>query len=56
MMTPAARQGLLDDMENFVRQQFGNQVTRPIVVTLTTAKAAVPGLPRLARKFRLSRK
>jgi len=37
MMTPRARQGLLDDMENFVRQQFGNQVTRPIVVTLTTA-------------------
>jgi hypothetical protein len=37
MMTPAARQGLLDDMENFVRDQFGNQVTRPIVVTLTTA-------------------
>jgi SAM-dependent methyltransferase len=38
MMAPAARQGLLDDMENFARQQFGNQVTRPIVVTLTTAR------------------
>jgi len=38
MMTPSARQGLLDDMEDFVRQQFGNQVTRPIVVTLTTAR------------------
>ncbi len=38
MMTPSARQGLLDDMENFVRQRFGNQVTRPIVVTLTTAR------------------
>ena len=37
MMTPPARQGLLDDMENFVRQQFDNQVTKPIVVTLTTA-------------------
>ena len=37
MMRPPARQGLLDDMENFVRQQFGNQVTRPIAVTLTTA-------------------
>lgn len=37
MMTPAARQGLLDDMENFARHQFGDQVTRPIVVTLTTA-------------------
>jgi SAM-dependent methyltransferase len=38
MMTPLARQGLLDDMENFVRQQFDDQVTRPIVVTLTTAR------------------
>ena len=38
MMTPPARQRLLDDMENFVRQQFDNQVTRPIVVTLTTAR------------------
>ena len=38
MMTPPARQGLLDDMENFVRQEFDNQVTRPIVVTLTTAR------------------
>jgi len=38
MMTPPARQGLLDDMENFVRRQFDNQVTRPIVVTLTTAR------------------
>jgi SAM-dependent methyltransferase len=38
MMTPPARRGLLDDMENFVRQQFDNQVTRPIVVTLTTAR------------------
>ncbi len=38
MMTPSARRGLLDDMENFVRQQFGDQVTRPIVVTLTTAR------------------
>lgn len=38
MMTPLARRGLLDDMENFIRQQFDNQVTRPIVVTLTTAR------------------
>lgn len=37
MMPRPARQGLLDAMESFVRQQFGNQVTRPIVVTLTTA-------------------
>jgi SAM-dependent methyltransferase len=38
MMTPLARRGLLDDMENFIRQQYDNQVTRPIVVTLTTAR------------------
>ena len=38
MMTPPARQGLLDDIENFIRQQYDNQVTRPIVVTLTTAR------------------
>jgi SAM-dependent methyltransferase len=37
MMTPPARQRLLDDMEDLVRQQFDDQVTRPIVVTLTTA-------------------
>lgn len=37
MMTPAARHGLLDDIEKLVRHQFANQVTRPIVVTLTTA-------------------
>jgi SAM-dependent methyltransferase len=43
MMTPSARQGLLDDMENFVRQQFGDQVTRPIVVTLTTARVRPHG-------------
>ena len=40
MMAPQARQGLLDDMENFVRKQFDDQVTRPIVVTLTTARLA----------------
>jgi SAM-dependent methyltransferase len=38
MMTPPARQGLLDDIENFIRQQYDDQVTRPIVVTLTTAR------------------
>jgi SAM-dependent methyltransferase len=38
MMTPPARQGLLDDIENFIQRQYDNQVTRPIVVTLTTAR------------------
>jgi SAM-dependent methyltransferase len=36
-MEPAPRQGLLDDMEEFVREQFADRVTRPLVVTLTTA-------------------
>ena len=36
-MTASARQPLLDDIEDFVRQQFDDQVTRPLVVTLTTA-------------------
>ena len=40
MMTPPARQGLLDDMEDFIRRRYDNQVTRPIVVTLTTARLA----------------
>ena len=38
MMPPPARQGLLDDIENFIRQEYDNQVTRRIVVTLTTAR------------------
>jgi len=36
-MEPATRQCLLDDMEEFVREQFDDQVTLPLVVTLTTA-------------------
>ena len=36
------RQGLLDDMEAFVRQRFSDQVTRPLVVTLTTADRVPP--------------
>jgi SAM-dependent methyltransferase len=38
LMTPLARRGLLDDMETFIRRQYDDQVTRPIVVTLTTAR------------------
>jgi SAM-dependent methyltransferase len=38
MMTPSARQGLLDDIETFIQQRYDDQVTRPIVVTLTTAR------------------
>jgi SAM-dependent methyltransferase len=36
-MEPNARRGLLDDMERFVREHFDDRVTRPLVVTLTTA-------------------
>jgi hypothetical protein len=28
---------LLEDMESFIRNDFGDVVTRPLVVTLTTA-------------------
>jgi hypothetical protein len=37
LMEPSAQQALLDDMEAFVETQFDGHVTRPIVVTLTTA-------------------
>jgi SAM-dependent methyltransferase len=37
MMEEPKRRGLLDDMESFIRTEFGGYVTRPLVVTLTTA-------------------
>jgi SAM-dependent methyltransferase len=37
MMAESARTGLLNDMESFIRNNFGDVITRPIVVTLTTA-------------------
>jgi SAM-dependent methyltransferase len=37
MMDESDRVGLLDDMESFIRNDFGNLITRPLVVTLTTA-------------------
>ncbi len=37
MMEAKARQGLLDDIESFVNEEFNGFVTRPLVVTLTTA-------------------
>jgi len=37
MMAPGARQGLLDDIEAFIQERYGGQITRPLVVTLTTA-------------------
>ena len=37
MMEEKNRNGLLDDMETLIRNDFGGVVTRPLVVTLTTA-------------------
>jgi len=37
MMAPAARLGLLDDIEALIEQEFGGQITRPLVASLTTA-------------------
>jgi hypothetical protein len=37
MMVGSDRVGLLDDIEIFIRNDFGGFVTRPLVVTLTTA-------------------
>jgi len=37
MMDESSRLGLLDDMESFIRNEFAGVVTRPLVVTLTTA-------------------
>ena len=40
MMNPADRTGLLDDVETFIQERFSGQITRPLVVTLTTAVVA----------------
>jgi SAM-dependent methyltransferase len=37
MMQESARLGLLGDVESFITNEFGGNVTRPLVVTLTTA-------------------
>lgn len=37
MMDESDRLGLLDDIESLIRNNFGGVVTRPLVVTLTTA-------------------
>jgi trans-aconitate methyltransferase len=40
MMDEPDREGLLDDIESFILSDFGDSVTRPLVVTLTTAVLA----------------
>lgn len=37
LMDEPQRAALLDDMELFIRDEFGGSITRPLVVTLTTA-------------------
>jgi SAM-dependent methyltransferase len=37
MMNPRDRAALLDDIEAFIKARFNGQITRPLVVTLTTA-------------------
>src|SRR5207302_10658566 len=37
MMNPGDRKRLLDDVEAFIQERFRGQITRPLVVTLTTA-------------------
>jgi hypothetical protein len=37
MMKESDRVGLLDDMGSFIERDFGGRITRPVVVTLTTA-------------------
>lgn len=37
MMEESARLGLLDDIEAFIRNDFAGIITRPLVITLTTA-------------------
>jgi hypothetical protein len=37
-MNEPDRSGLVEDMELFIREQFDGSVTRPLVVTLTTAR------------------
>lgn len=37
MMDESDRLGLLDDIETFIRGDFGGSITRPLVATLTTA-------------------
>lgn len=37
MMDESDRHRLLDDIEAFIRNEFGGRITRPLVATLTTA-------------------
>jgi SAM-dependent methyltransferase len=43
MMDAGDRMGLVDDMESFINSRFDGHVTRPLVVTLTTARRQSAG-------------
>jgi hypothetical protein len=43
MMDVSDRAGLVDDMEALINSDFDGHVTRPLVVTLTTARRASAG-------------
>jgi SAM-dependent methyltransferase len=43
MMAASDSVGLLDDMESFINSRFDGRVTRPLVVTLTTARRGGAG-------------
>jgi SAM-dependent methyltransferase len=43
MMDASVRTGLVDDIEAFINSHFDGRVTRPLVVTLTTARRASAG-------------
>lgn len=38
MMNSNDRAGLLNDIERFINERFDGHITRPLVVTLTTAR------------------
>jgi hypothetical protein len=42
-MAREQRLGLLDDIEALIGREFGGQITRPLVVTLTTATLSLTG-------------
>ena len=49
MMDASDRTGLVDDMEAFINSDFDGRVTRPLVVTLTTARRDRRRRPTAAR-------
>jgi hypothetical protein len=40
LLPPGERRALLEELEAFAREEFGDRVTRPLVATLTLARRA----------------